>query len=481
MSHAGTGKEDDWTRRQVILRGGALAAALIAGASACDHLGCDDRRERRAGEDTAANDARGGEAADTTDTAGAVDTVATPRPDATEPPREFAGWREVRDEFVATPDLVHMAGLLIATHPKRVREAIERHQRGLNENPAGYLTDNWGLPQEHHDDEGEGKAMRAAAEYLQMDHSDIALTENTTTGLATVYNGIEIRKDQEVVSGHWNHWATEGSLDYRAQKTGFEVRRPSLFESYQEVTEQQLVDRLIAEINDKTRIVAVTWVHSISGLKLPIGEMGRRIEELNEGRESADRIIYCVDGVHGLGVEDAVMDDFHCDFFIAGCHKWLFGPRGTGIIAASSDAWAHAVPTIPSFSGSTTQGRRFTPGGFHAWEHRWALAEAFKFHQAIGKRRVQERIHALAAHLIEGLAEMNHVQLRTPKDPALSSGIVTFEVDGQGTYDVTGHLREQGIVASATPEDVPIPRLSPGLLNDHDEIDKVLEAVSELS
>ena len=35
-----------------------------------------------------------------------------------------------------------------------------------------------------------------------------------------------------------------------------------------------------------------------------------------------------------------------------------------------------------------------TPGGFHSFEHRWALADAFRFHAGIGKARIAKRIHA---------------------------------------------------------------------------------------
>ncbi len=475
------GRNDAISRRQLIARGGALAAALLTGAAACNRSsGGETVNASTSAKDRSKSSPKPAQAHTSQRADGAPSTTSTP-PDASAPPEQFASWQEVRDEFNATADLIHMSGILIATHPRSVRDAIERHREGLNKNPAGYLTEHWGLPADRHHDEGEGKAMRAAARYLDMSHRNIALVENTTTGLAMVYNGIEIREDQEVVSGHWNHWATEGSIDYRAEKTGFEVRRPTLFDSYEEASREQIVDRLIDQINDRTRIVAVTWVHSHSGLKMPIGEIGQRIEELNAGRDPADRILYCIDGVHGLGVEDAVMDDFHCDFFIAGCHKWLFGPRGTGIIAAAPDAWHHAIPTIPSFSGSDTPGRRYTPGGFHAWEHRWALPEAFEFHEAIGKHRVQDRIYALTAHLLEGLAAMDHVRLRTPTDPELTAGIVAFEVDGHGTWEVTGHLGDRDIVASTTPDDGPVPRLTPGLLNDHQEIQQVLSAVSELS
>ena len=63
-----------------------------------------------------------------------------------------------------------------------------------------------------------------------------------------------------------------------------------------------------------------------------------------------------------------------------------------------------------------------TPGGFHSFEHRWALAEAFRFHGRIGKRRVAARIHALNRRLKAGLAGMGHVTLITPRSDALSAG-----------------------------------------------------------
>jgi selenocysteine lyase/cysteine desulfurase len=48
-----------------------------------------------------------------------------------------------------------------------------------------------------------------------------------------------------------------------------------------------------------------------------------------------------------------------------------------------------------------------TPGGFHSFEHRWALAEAFRFHDEFGgKAKVAATTRALAARLKDGLAEI---------------------------------------------------------------------------
>jgi isopenicillin-N epimerase len=40
----------------------------------------------------------------------------------------------------------------------------------------------------------------------------------------------------------------------------------------------------------------------------------------------------CEDGVHALGVEPFHVDALGCDFFVAGTHEWLSGPRGMGIV-----------------------------------------------------------------------------------------------------------------------------------------------------
>ena len=110
--------------------------------------------------------------------------------------------------------------------------------------------------------------------------------------------------------------------------------------------------------------------------------------------------------------------------FVAGTHKWLGGPRGTGLVWTRD--WRRIAPTIPSFDASDEPGPRFTPGGWHSFEHRWALAEAFE----AAPKDAPQRIATLATRLKDGLAGLPHVRLVTPRDPAVSAGIVCFEVDG---------------------------------------------------
>jgi selenocysteine lyase/cysteine desulfurase len=192
------------------------------------------------------------------------------------------------------------------------------------------------------------------------------------------------------------------------------------------------------------------------------------------------RALLAVDGVHGLGVEADGVRALGCDFLVAGTHKWLCGPRGTGVIWARDGGAARA--TIPSFDGGGGFAARMTPGGYHSFEHRWALADAFAFQRAIGKPRVETRLHALATRLKAGLAGVPGVTLVTPRDPRLSAGIVCVDVRGRAPEEVVERLfRQHRVVASVTPYATRYVRLGAGLCNDEQDVDAAVDALRAVS
>ncbi|HEY8468370.1 MAG TPA: aminotransferase class V-fold PLP-dependent enzyme [Longimicrobiales bacterium] len=382
-------------------------------------------------------------------------------------------WEAVRRQFDIARDRIHMAGLLLAAHPRPVREAIARHRRGLDRDPAGYVEEN--------NARLEREVRRAAGEYLGADARDIALTDSTTMGLGLVYNAIRVRPGQELLTTAHDYYSTREALAYKAQRSGATFRLLAWPDDVSRLSEDDIVARIIGAIRPATRVLALTWVHSSTGLKIPLRSIAEALERVNAGRAEEDRVLLGVDGVHALGVEPFHADELGCDFFIAGTHKWLFGPRGTGIVWAHPRAQDATVPIIPTFTWRDGSGARMTPGGFHSFEHRWALAEAFDWHRGLGHERVARRIRELAQQLKEGLAAMPHVALRTPMDERLSAGIVCFDVDGLSPAAVVRRLRERGIVASETPYAPSHARLAPGLLNTPEEVEGTLRAVRELA
>ena len=127
-------------------------------------------------------------------------------------------------------------------------------------------------------------------------------------------------------------------------------------------------------------------------------------------------------------------------------------------------------------------GEAATPGGYKAFEHRWALAEAFAFHQAIGQDRVADRTHAQATQLKEGLAELNAVRVVTPMRPELSAGIVCLEIDSDQIFDLPARLREEfGLVASITPYHTPYLRLGPSIVTSPEDVEQAIEIMASLA
>ena len=108
------------------------------------------------------------------------------------------------------------------------------------------------------------------------------------------------------------------------------------------------------------------------------------------------------------------------------------------------------------------------------------MAEAFRFHQRLGRPRIAARIHALARQLKEGLSRMRHVRLYTPLDDRLSAGIVCFDVNGMEPREVVQRLRQRNVIASTTPYDPSYARFSPMVFNTPEEMERTLKAVHEL-
>jgi selenocysteine lyase/cysteine desulfurase len=400
-------------------------------------------------------------------------------------PIQAGDWVALRNLFPLTRNYIQLSTFLLASHPKPVSDAIEKHRRAFDENPSDYWHANFQTI--------DAKISNSAAQYMGVNPQNIALTDSTTMGLGLIYSGLKLEDGDEVLQTVHDHYSTDMSLAHRAKRTGAKVRRIALYENPVLVSISDVQKRLRAAINPQTRIVAATWVHSSTGVKLPIREMADTIEKLNKQRKANQQILFCVDGVHGFGIENQDISQLGCDFFVAGTHKWIFGPRGTGVVWGSDLAWARSEPVIPSFSesyevwlGGMSQdqvplGEHMSPGGFHSFEHRWALPEAFKLHLQLGKDKVQERIHQLNEQTKQGLSKMPHVTMYTPASSSLSSGLVCFDVKAMKAESVVKYMHGRGVIMSSTPYRTSYARFAPSLLNNEQEIELALAQIKALA
>jgi selenocysteine lyase/cysteine desulfurase len=394
-------------------------------------------------------------------------------------------WVSVREQFTLDPELRHYAAYLLPGHPRMVAEAIDSYRQDLDRDPQRALADAGTL---------EGNARDLAGTYLSVDPEQIALTDSTTAGLGLVYGGLRLTSQMDVITTEHDHFATHEALRLAATRTGAQVRRIALYENPAQATVDSIVSRIVDAIIPATRVLALTWVHSSTGVRLPMGSIKEAVGAINARRDPSGRVLICLDAAHGLGVEDLTLEQLGVDFFIAGTHKWLFGPRGTGLVWGRPEAWARLTPSMPSFAPVAIEawangaappaqwpGQLATPGGFHSFEHRWALGEAFKFHLMIGRERIARRTKLQAKYLREGLSQIDGVQLLTPMDGNLSSGIVSIRMTRRDPFEVVELLRNRNIVASVGPHAPRPVRFGPSIVTTPVEGDELLDSIAALA
>src|SRR5262249_25606646 len=162
----------------------------------------------------------------------------------------------------------------------------------------------------------EAEVRGAAGEYLGVRAQDIALTDSTTMGLGLLYGAIKLKPGQELVCTEHDHYSTQTSLALRTAHTATPIRMIRLYADSAKATEQEIVASVQKALSPRTRVLAVTWVHSSTGVRLPIRALSELIATANANRAESDRVLLCVDGVHGLAAAETPLPGIGCDFFM---------------------------------------------------------------------------------------------------------------------------------------------------------------------
>jgi selenocysteine lyase/cysteine desulfurase len=408
-------------------------------------------------------------------------------------------WAAVRAQFKLDPAWMHFSQFYIVSHPKPVRDAIERFRNMLDAQPFTTVEQGMGfdvfLGGQKHEEPYPVRVQRAAASYIGGKPEEVALTDSTTQGLALIYNGLVLKPGDEVLNTTHDHYVHHEAARLAVEKAGASWRRVPLYADPAAASADEMVANLKRGIGPRTRVVGITWVHSSSGVKIPVRALAQAVSEINAGRDDRDRILVVLDAVHGFGNQAEQVASLGVDFAAAGTHKWIFAPRGTGVIWVPEKNWSLIRPTIPTFYefepfGAWEDERPpnapksiawISPGGFKAFEHQWAMAEAFQFHESIGRQRIADRIAALNTQCKQGLAKIPKVKVLTPMDPALSAGLIAFEVEGQSAEETAHKLHERKVVASTSPYKISKARLAPSLVNDEREVEAAVAAVRAIA
>ena len=187
--------------------------------------------------------------------------------------------------YALDPALRHFDAFLFAAHPKPVRDAIERHRRGLDAGAATYLHE--------HEEEFDAAVAAAAAAYLGVDAARARVhrldDDGARAGLrrARARARRRGRHDRARPLRHPRGAAAAGAR--RCDK----VR---LYDDPAQATTERHDRRAAGRDHASARsVLALTWVHSGTGVKVPVQELAAAL---------GNRPLVVLDGVHALAVEN---------------------------------------------------------------------------------------------------------------------------------------------------------------------------------
>ncbi len=328
------------------------------------------------------------------------------------------------------------------------------------------------------------EAKEPIAAFFGVSADELALTENSTDGINVVANGIQWGAGDEVVISDQEHPAGLLIWLHLRQTRGVRIRIARL----SPVGWPENVEEVESLITPRTRLVALSHVSSMTGLRLP----ARRITEMAHTRG----VPVLFDGAQSAGQFPLDLREIGCDFYAVNGHKWLLGPIGTGALFVSKDALTHLVPdrvgagSQETYTYAEDGALRFWPGA-HRFEFGtrchplWqAWPESLAFLGEVGLDRIRARGLALSQRLREAFAATKGVTLVGPAPdahPDLLTGAVTGGLEGvPGRTFYETLLRRFGIVARPVPEHEAA-RFSCAFFNTEEEIEQTIRAVRTLA
>lgn len=329
----------------------------------------------------------------------------------------------------------------------------------------------------------EAGAREIAAELLGVTPDEIAFTTSTSAGLGLVAGGLDWKPGDNVVFAQGD-FPSNVYPWVDLQRRGVEAHPISL-DAEGPVT----VKELMRHVDGRTRLVALSSVHFVTGARLDVDEIGAALRSRG--------ILFCVDAIQSLGAMP--LSARQVDFLTADAHKWLLGPQGIGILFVrrsrfdslhpAAVGWKSVVAN-KDFSRSTFElpdsARRYEPGSLNALGLT-GLHAALSLLRKVGVDNIGRRLDALRAVLVPALIAKGYQVVGVSgsassgaSEPGSTSGITSFRAASDAlTTALQKQLDERRIVVSLRedPSGRKCIRVAPHFYTSDAEIEALLDAV----
>jgi cysteine desulfurase/selenocysteine lyase len=319
-----------------------------------------------------------------------------------------------------------------------------------------------------------------AANFLNVTPDEIAFTRNATEGLNIAARSLRLKKGDEIIISTHEH--VGGASPWMALEKDFGAVIKLIDLDFNGENNFQIIKD---SITDKTKVVAFSHITCTTGMKLP----AKAIVELCRSKD----IYSCIDGAQSLGMFPIDLKDINPDFYASSGHKWLFGPKGTGILFINKNIIEHIDPV---FAGAYTD-RKFNLN-FLTMEYRnsaqreeygtrntpitLGLGSAFDFINAIGIENVAKRGRDLVSRFRKGIANTPEIEVLTPESDAYSASMITIKIKNKDnlklnpTLNKEKNLRMRGIYEN----NINGIRISFAVFNSFEEVDLLVNSLKEV-
>ncbi|MCG3126960.1 MAG: Cysteine desulfurase [Phycisphaerae bacterium] len=315
------------------------------------------------------------------------------------------------------------------------------------------------------------RVRQLAARLLNADPFEVTFIKNTCEGVNYVANGV--------------HWITGDNVVTTAMEFPANVY-PWMMLEQRGVTLKRVAetdgripfDRLVAAIDARTRVVAVSAVQWSNGFRLDLARLGEVCRERG--------VLFFVDAIQALGVHPIDVRKMHVDFLAADGHKWLCGPEGAGIFYCQKELIGHLRPTCVGYMSMKhsyeapemridfhDDARRFDSGVYNL-AGVCALGASIELLLGVGIENVQVRVKQVTDLLVEGIRAKGW-QIHSPRTASEWSGIVSFSSDKHDQEAVRKHLRNEFKIVIASRQGRL--RASPHFYNSPEEMSQLIAAL----
>ena len=374
-------------------------------------------------------------------------------------------WAAIQNSFSVTRGIINLNNGGVSPSPKVVTEALVRYI-WEQEDCTAYTM--WEIL------EPQSETIRTGlAEMFGCDREEIAITRNASESLEILLDGMDFKPGDEILTTTQDYPRMLTTLRQREQRENLKlklIKVPIPPKNLGEITaafEQGITDR--------TKLILIAHMINITGQITPV----KAVCDLARKRG----VETIVDGAHSFAQFDFKQSDLGCDYFGTSLHKWLYAPKGTGLLYVKRDKIDKIWPLMAAETKQKSDIRKFEEIGTHSAAPKLAIGEALVFNNAIGAKRKEARLRYLSRYWMNKLKDVPKIRFNTSFDPNQSCAIANVHIEGADPKAVTKHLFDKHHIFTVPiiHEEFQGIRITPNLYTTLSELDRFCDVMQSIA